>query len=213
MPSPLTHTLLPAACAWSSGRATLTLDARQWKRFGFLCLFLGNTPDLDLIPAGLFPSLYYEIHRAWGHNGFSLALWTILGAVALRKWVSPVFRGARGYLFSAALVLSHVVLDGSGQIVPGQVVRRGVPVLWPFSDWELVTPFEIFGGYLPLEEHHPLFAHLFTPGFWKTLFGRELVAIALVSAVSYLTSRLYRSLRKPRASTSVLASEAKQPSS
>lgn len=191
MPSPFTHGLLPMACALSSARASVgRLSPAQWRALAIVGFLLGNSPDIDLIPAALWPANYHMFHRYAGHNGFALTLWIYLGVKALRRWVGPEFSGKTGWIFSAALVLSHVLLDGSAEVVPGTGHRAGVPILWPLSNWEFLTPFELFGGYRLLPASHPLLAFLTTPAFWQNFLGREIVCTALIATLWFVATKL-----------------------
>ncbi len=189
MPSAFTHGLLPAACALSTARNLFSLDRKQWKKFLFVCFVLGNSPDLDLIPAIVFPSHFHDVHRELGHNVFALTLWIWLGVKTFRSWVSPAFAGKRAWIFSAALVLSHVLLDSCADAAPGTHAHPGVPLLWPLSNWELVTPLPLFGGYNLVPASHPILAHLITPGFWWTFLTREVAITLAVSAGWYLATK------------------------
>jgi len=189
MPSAFTHGLLPAACAFSSARNLFSLDRTQWKKFLFVCFVLGNSPDLDLIPGILFPGLYHDLHRNLGHNVFALSLWIWLGVKVLRSWVSPAFHGRRAWIFSVALVLSHVILDSCADFSPASHGQYGVPVLWPLSSWRFVLPLPLFGGYALTHASHPILSHLFSSGFWWTFLTREVTVTAAFSAAWYLTTK------------------------
>jgi membrane-bound metal-dependent hydrolase YbcI (DUF457 family) len=204
MPSPLTHCLLPAACAVSTARSLLSLEKKEWARFVLVCFFLANAPDLDLIPAILYPSRYYDIHREWGHNIFAVLLWTTIGARLLRGWVSPAFRDWKGWVFSAGLVFSHVLLDSCAVVVTKE---GGVPLLWPLSDWSWNTPIPCFGSYHPVKASHPLLSLLLTPGFWFEVVSRELTIVVGGATLWYLALRLISSRRTRRTSYPVLPAE------
>ena len=199
MPSPLTHSLLPTACALSTAQALFSFNRRQWKRLALVCLVLGNAPDLDLIPGILYPSLYHAIHREWGHNIFALGIWITLGVIALRKWVSPVFSGRTGWTASSALVLSHVFLDSCAITVSAKTGNvRGVPLFWPFSNWELVTPWPLFGGYHLVHASHPVFSLFVSPEFWQHVTGPELRFTLCGAALWHLTMKIWTVYRRKR---------------
>ena len=197
MPSPLTHGLLPMACALSSARTLVKLTASQWRALALICFVLGNSPDIDLIPASLWPAHYHTIHRSLGHNAFALVLWITLGTQALRRWVGSEFRGKTGWIFSAALVLSHVLLDGSADTIPGTAIRVGVPLLWPFSNWQFLTPLEIFGGYRLVPASHPIVATLLTPGFWGTVLAREVVCTLFIGTLWFGATKVVEKRKRP----------------
>ncbi len=196
MPSPLTHGLLPTACAFSTARGFLNLDSKNWKRFLFLCLVLGNIPDIDLIPACLFPEYYHAFHREVGHNIFALCLYIYFGAKAFRYWVSPTMSRPVASMFSAALVFSHVFLDACAEVSPGYQGKFGVPIFWPLSDWQMLMPFPLFGGYHTAHASHPLLKLLLSPEFWEGLVSREAVVILVGSTLWYLAVKTITARRK-----------------
>lgn len=180
MPSTFVHALLPSSCAASTSFVRLKLKTRwEWIRFLFVAFFLGNAPDLDLIPAFLYFEHFREIHRAWGHNIFSATLLAVAGRYLLVKGVSPQFSKASGWLLSFFLVYSHLLLDAMFQAHSIGFIPT-VPLFWPISHWNVSLPFGFFNTphlNIPLGKFDlPLFEFY----FWKHIFLYEILPSALL---------------------------------
>jgi len=171
------------------------LTRKQLLRLAFIAFILGNSPDLDIIPAMLNPEHWKEIHREWGHNMFSLAVWITLGTFALRRFVSPLFNGALGWFVSAPLVLSHVLFDAMGDFAHDGA-RIGVPLLWPLSDWEFNLPFSLFRCYEVQSGMNPLLAHITSESFWKSAVFSEIAGSLLLFGIWFAALTVVRVIRK-----------------
>ena len=190
MPSPITHTLLPAACAALSGRGFPKLNTSQWLKFIVLAAIMGNGPDWDVIPASLAPDQWASIHREWGHNIFSVLLLSLMGTFALKRWVSHEFTTKQAGIISALLVGSHIFLDAM-MAADAMGVRPGVPIFWPISDFALNMPWELFPHYQMLSEGHPLARHLLAPQFWTRVVGVELGTVFMGTIGYYAMMKLW----------------------
>jgi hypothetical protein len=182
MPSTFTHGLLPPACVLASKPGVPPLSRMEWFKLLFASAVLGNSCDLDLVPAFLFPSRWLEIHRYWGHNIFMISIWITLGAYCLGRFVSPKLKGATAWIYASVLVFSHVIFDAMGDYT-GRGYRIGVPLLYPFSKWEFLLPFPIFKG-VKLSPHvHPAIGHITSRSFWTDGVFRELYGSLAILAV------------------------------
>lgn len=175
MPSTFVHGLVPSSCAFITKPRLKNDSFRERFIFFFVCSVLGNLPDLDVIPGTLMKEHWFEIHRYWGHNMFSLAVWIVLGAWALNKFVGGEMVGRKAWVVSALLVMSHVLFDSMGDYTTNGV-RIGVPLLWPFSKWEFLFPIGIFKSYEIDYSKNVLAAHLTSYGYWSHAVFSEIVA-------------------------------------
>lgn len=140
------------------------LTGPQWLKLLALGIFLANSPDLDLIPASLFPDQWNPIHRSWGHNIFSVTLLIWLGSHLQRRFVSREISSRQAWLVSAALVLSHLMLDAMMDTAPDGKLR-GIPILFPFSDLQVRLPWRVFPTVITREGVHPFLGHVLSPTF------------------------------------------------
>ncbi len=199
MPSSIAHALFPAGCALLSRSGLPALPRKGWLKFLAVAVFLGNAPDLDLIPASLWPEHFFEIHRYWGHNIFSVTALIYLGQVLIRRWVSPSFSKRHAWILSTLLVASHLLLDSMGcPTAHGEL--PSIPFLYPFSDWSFYLPFQLFPIIQLHRGVHPLLAHVLAQDFWvHVIFHEIFFSAALVgiwSAVYFLSRLLF--LRKKK---------------
>jgi membrane-bound metal-dependent hydrolase YbcI (DUF457 family) len=177
MPSPLVHATLPAACLVAERKTRRPLDRAHTIRLCLAALIIANLPDIDLIPALWFRAHFEEIHRAWGHNIFSVGLWTFLGS-RLLAWADGR-SSSRAYYWCAAagLALSHIFLDAAGHFNEFGFSPT-VPVLWPLSNWELTLPFRLFATMdfsFPPVTALTLAERVFSWGFWRDIAICEVV--------------------------------------
>jgi LexA-binding, inner membrane-associated putative hydrolase len=164
-------------------------------RLAFVAFVLGNSPDLDIIPGTLFPEYWRVFHRYYGHNAFSLILWIILGAWALELWVSKDFKGWYGRMLAALLVVSHVLFDAMGDFHRSGL-RMGVPLLWPFSDWEFNLPIRLFKEYSLKTGVNPLAGHILSTSFWTEAVFAEVFYGAMIVVVWIMGYRAFTVVRK-----------------
>ncbi len=172
MPSTLVHALLPAACVMSRKPSVEGLTRRQIGGLALSCAVIGNLPDLDVIGVILMPEYGRFIHRNVGHNFLALTLWIIVGRWMLGLVDKSRFDCLRAYVYSGALVMSHVFLDSG--CVHSDGVPAGVPILWPLSDWSLVSPFPFFSDYVLNDRYHWFMGHLLAVDFWRRAVFQEL---------------------------------------
>ena len=98
-----------------------------------------------------------QIHRAWGHNIHSALLFSFLGALLFRKWVSNHFTFRTAFLLAFILVLSHLFLDALGHVD----FDPSVPLLWPLSNGKFTLSLPVLGT--PLAgAHYPYSWSTFT---------------------------------------------------
>lgn len=179
MPSTFAHALFPSTCLWLSKGGFPRLNRTQWLKLLALGIFLANSPDLDLIPASLFPDQWNPIHRSWGHNIFSVTLLIWLGSHLQRRFVSKENSSRQAWLVSAALVLSHLMLDAMMDTTPDGKLH-GIPILFPFSDLQVRLPWRVFPTVITREGVHPFLGHVLSPTFWQSVIFREIfVSLAL----------------------------------
>lgn len=168
-----------------------------------LTVFLGNAPDLEIIPAVFNPEHWRQIHRAWGHNIFSLSLWVSIGAYFFQKLGKGRFTARQAWTFSILLVASHIFLDAMGD-KDSEGVRLGVPLLWPFTRKAFSLPWCAFSSYHLDKKLNPLLAHINSSDFWsKAVYQEIIVSISLFTAW-LCGSRGYLFLMKRSRKTHVL---------
>jgi hypothetical protein len=179
MPSPLVHSVLPASCLLLRTHQKKIIPRRVSLRLFFVGLVIANLPDLDIIPALLVQGHYYDLHRALGHNIFSLCLWTAVGAHLLR-WAEygnlrPLPKlEVRQWITSAMLASSHLLLDAIGHFGSGGFTPT-VPIFWPLSQWSLKIPFRLF-TMMDTGFHPPhLEVRFFSTDFWREVFFCEVI--------------------------------------
>lgn len=179
MPSTVVHALLPGSCWVVSEKKTSQFSKRQWIAFTLIAVLLANFPDMDLIPAFLFPNHFYEIHRAWGHNVFSLFLFSLLGSWLLRRFVSSDFTKQRAWMASVFLVGSHVVLDAAGQY-NSYGFLPSVPLFWPFSEHAYRLPIRVFVTLDLAGAPNRLYSLIHAPSLLGQIFVREVIPSIIV---------------------------------
>lgn len=200
MPSTIAHALFPAASVIIAGSALPRLDKRGWAKLVCLAAFLGNSPDLDLIPASLFPMHWNYIHRNFGHNIFSITALTIFGTWLLRRFVSREIPKAQAAFMVLSLVCSHLVLDSLADFtLEGE--RPAIPFLFPLSDWSFYLPWRLFPVPALADTPHPFLNHVFSVEFWTKVVFVEIgtsVALGVVwGGVFQLYFRLAKRKRQP----------------
>ena len=182
MPTTFVHGLLPSACITVMRRVLPPLTRREWRHFAIVAFFIGNAPDLDLIPGILYPQIWNDVHRELGHNIFAILLWTYLGSLALPKFVSKQLSKRQAWQLSTFFVLSHILLDGMS-VLDASGLKGGVPLLWPFLKWQWHSPLKIFPNIQYEESMHPMMARILAIDFWKRgifiEFGYSLLIVAL----------------------------------
>lgn len=178
MPSTFTHGVVPASCIALTSATVKKIPRGQLLRLAAIGFFLGNSPDLDIIPGTIFASHFHEIHRNWGHNIFSMMVFTWIGTLLFKRFVDQAYRPKRIWLTSAILVLSHVLFDSLGQ-EGSDGLRHGVPLLWPVHSYEMISPISIFMSYTVHPDYPPLIAHIMSVSFWTRAVFVELLFTAL----------------------------------
>lgn len=178
MPSTFTHGVVPASCLALTSKQNKKIPRWELAKLAAIGFILGNTPDLDIIPATIIGDQFHEIHRCWGHNMFSLTVYIIAGTFLFKKFIKEEYRPKRVLLTCFLLVVSHILFDSVGE-QSAEGFRRGIPLFWPLSNWELLLPFQIFRDYkvdpnLPL-----LWAHMVSVQFWTRAVFAELMFTAL----------------------------------
>lgn len=172
MPSSFVHAFLPASCTIYSRKKLPPLSKFEILKLAFAAMVLGNACDLDLIPAFLMPSIWMEIHRNYGHNLIAISIWITLGTLAIPKFVSLRIPRRSAFIMAALLVFSHVLFDAMGDY-SGKGYRYGVPLLFPFSNWELTLPFTFFRSVKLHAGEHPLVGHVTSSVFWSDVIFTE----------------------------------------
>jgi len=195
MPSTIAHALFPSVCTVASKKGFPPLSRAQWIRFVILAVFLGNSPDLDLIPASLWPHEWYSIHRFWGHNIFSVTLLIMAGQWLLRRFVSPAISRARAYFTCTLLVVSHLFLDAMGHRT-SYGGRPEIPLFFPKSDWAFSLPFELFPIIELKKTAHPLAAHVFARDFWVHVIFHEVFFALLLAGIYFVVFSSCRAVLK-----------------
>lgn len=176
MPSSIVHALLPASCVISSKSIFPKLTKKELFKLFAYSAFLGNMPDLDVIPASLAGDQWSHIHRSWGHNLFAVTLWIILGGIFFRKFVSLKFARKQVWILSILLVLSHLLFDSmQGPNTEGKLV--GVPLFYPFSTKNYRLPLKIFQAVTIDKNVHFLVGYLTSMTFWKEIIYMEFLYI------------------------------------
>ena len=178
MPSTLVHSILPTSCVLYSHSKFPKLTKRETIKLAFASVVIGNMPDLDIIPAFFSTNNAFEIHRNWGHNIFSVVLWTILGVLALRHLVCRRFSLRTAIVLSASLVLSHICLDAMGSASNDWGRRVGVPLLFPFSKWEFLLPVHLYQTYPLAKGVNPIVGIIVAPSYWHSAIFSEFFSTA-----------------------------------
>lgn len=177
MPSTLVHALLPAACIASRRASLAGLSRTKVMTLLIVCAAIANFPDLDVLGVIFFPKCSDLIHRNIGHNALALGVWIILGRWVISA-IDPVrFSPLRSYLYSFTLVVSHIFLDAGCLHEKGGIA--GVPLFWPFSEWELESPIPFFSDYQLHQGHDWVLGHAFAIDFWQRAFFQEILVSAL----------------------------------
>ncbi len=177
MPSTIVHALLPASCVYTSKSLFPPLTKKETFKLLFLSCFLGNFPDLDVIPATLAGENWSNIHRNWGHNVFSITVGIFLGSFLIKKFIHKNFTKKSAFLLSFCLIASHIFFDSmQGENANG--IQIGVPLLYPFSSWELTLPFKVFKAVTISHQDNFLTGYLSSMTFWKEIIYWEFIYIA-----------------------------------
>jgi membrane-bound metal-dependent hydrolase YbcI (DUF457 family) len=185
MPSSLTHALLPAFFAgFVSALFPFfpKMTGRQWALLLIASVFLGNSPDLDIIPAALFPEQWNDIHREWGHNIFSISLLIAGGTYLILRIIPSGFSWRRALWMSAFLVGSHITLDAmmNERSIDGVMHRPGVPLFFPFTKADYSLPWAVFHCWeAPDPGSNPIVAYASNPINWKTHVVHELATVSI----------------------------------
>lgn len=206
MPSTIAHVLFPTSSAIASRSGLPQLTRGQWLRFLLLAAFLGNAPDLDLIPASLYPDAWYTIHRWWGHNIFSVFFLIMFGQRLLRRFVSSEISFGKAYAISGLLVVSHLFLDSMGHRTNfGEY--PSIPLFFPVSDWTFSLPFHLFPVIELHHSHHPMLAHVLAKDFWVHVIFHEiffsLVLTGIYATLFWVVRRAIAFAKRDKAPTAL----------
>lgn len=194
MPSTFVHGLLPAGCLMASLGYMGPLSKSQKLKLLFFAFFMGNSPDLDVLFTLIRPDQFHLAHRYWGHNIFTLLFFTATGAWVLRNFISKSMPKRTALLVTAVLVFSHVFLDACGG--PNHVgVRTGVPLFYPFSDWQMVLPIQLFSVYHVDKSLHPLIAHATSKDYWMNSMLKEFIVIGVGISLWTVAHRVRRLMK------------------
>lgn len=191
MPSTFTHGVVPSACLALTAKVQKPIPRRELLKLALIGFFLGNGPDLDVIPGTLWSTHWNDIHRNWGHNIFSITALILLGTWLFKKFVAAEYRPKRVLLVSTILVLSHIAFDSMSE-AGAHGIRTGVPVFWPLSDWQLIAPFYIFRNFETDIGYNPIMAHVMSSQFWsRAVFMEVFFTITFVPfwVVSFLVAK------------------------
>lgn len=183
MPSTIAHALFPSTTVVITGKKFPPLNRLQWGKFILLSAFLGNSPDLDLIPSSLLPSQWENIHRFWGHNIFAVAALSGIGSWLIRRFISKSFSVRQSLIISSLLVMSHLLLDSMGDFAPDGR-RPSIPFFYPFSTWAFYLPWKLFPCSVLKTGVHPFLAHLLSIDFWtKVVFVEVATSLLLAGTI------------------------------
>ncbi len=197
MPSPIVHTLLPTCMMVTAGLpGTLPRPQRWW--LVSIAIFLGNSPDFDLLPALFDDRLWTHVHRWYGHNIFSLVALMFLGRWLLGRF-APSLPKKVAWWTSILIVASHPVLDG---MVHPQMVESGVPLLFPFSYRTFHMPYWLFSRSYHADGHHRLMGYAISTENWETVFRYEVAMVGNLLVLMFCTKRLLTLVRSRRANPS-----------
>jgi membrane-bound metal-dependent hydrolase YbcI (DUF457 family) len=184
MPSTFIHAILPTVCIASRSDSKTGLGNKQKVFFWIACAVIANLPDLDVLGTFIVPERAEWVHRNFGHNLFSLIILTLLGRMLIVRFVSrEMFSGLRGWLYCAVLVMSHVILDSACAEPNGRPV--GIPLLWPFSDWQFYFPVVLFKGHQLNLNYEWVLGNLFSFDYWTLGVFRE-IGMGIVIYVGFL---------------------------
>lgn len=182
MPSSFVHALLPPACLLTSASCLPKLSRAAWVKLLFVAAFLANSPDLDIIPASLLPSLWLKIHRNWGHNIFAFVGLVALGQWLLRRCVSGNIPKRTAWLLAFMLVGSHLLLDSMMGHSEKWSRRPGVPFFWPFLDTDFSLPWALFGCTDIDDSLHPLVGLALSKHYWaRAVYGEIFSSLLLLA--------------------------------
>jgi inner membrane protein len=148
MPSPIGHSLIGYIIYRAS---PMPVKAPPWQLIIF-CLIAANAPDFDFLP-GLLIGNAARFHHGPSHSiGFAILFGLVAGVFFLRRLY--------GFVISASLYLSHVLLD---YLVLDPSPPHGVPLFWPLSYEYYMAPFAFFPGvvYTPIFSDSILFLFTF----------------------------------------------------
>jgi hypothetical protein len=197
MPTTFVHGLLPPSCVAVTHRTMPKLTWKEWAKLMLAAGIIGNFPDLDLLPALVWPGLWRELHRFVGHNLIAFAAWVVLGRWLLVTFVSPKL-APRAWLLAFSLVFSHFFFD-SMSFDPMKHKHAGLPLFWPLSKHEYSIPFDFFPGVTWDHSKNVISAHVFCTDYWTRVVFIEirhsLLLLFLWSAV-WGTGRIFYKLTK-----------------
>lgn len=195
MPSPLTHGALPTLCLWTVTKSWPEFSKKEKIKLFVASVLLGNACDLDFVPAILlFPDRWNDIHRALGHNIFSVFFLSYCGAFLIRQFVSCKISKKVSLFISFFLVSSHVIFDASCDLDQfGD--RPFVPLFWPVSDWKLILPFRFFKCPHVDFSELPILSHLSSPNLILTLIYEAYYSL-LIFGTWYLLVKMTSFVRQ-----------------
>lgn len=185
MPSTFVHGLLPASCVLASYRALPPFKSKDFLKLLLFAAVMGNSPDLDLIPAFLFPSHFFFFHRDFGHNVFVVTLWILLGRSILKRLLPNKLSPLQAWSLSALPVLSHLVFDIMGAH-PGTGAPTFIHILWPINSFELSSRLQIFESVIIRKDIHPILAYSTSADFWSGVFQREMLHSLSILFIWYI---------------------------
>lgn len=143
MPSPVGHSLigLTLGVAWLVPPGTFREVSRaawslRWPLVG--CIALGNLADVDYVP-GICTGEINAFHHYFTHTPG----WCLLVAAGIACWgrFARSVRGVQLFLWSAAILLSHLAAD---IVCEDGREPRGIMALWPLSDSFFISPVSVF---------------------------------------------------------------------
>ncbi len=181
MPSTFAHAVFPAGAVWLARLGFPSLTRKEFIRLICLATFLGNAPDLDLIPASFFNHQWNVIHRSLGHNLFSVTLLTLVGGYGIRIWVSQKFSKVRAFILALTLISTHLLLDSLAK--QGQGHPIGIAFFWPFSDTQYTIPFTVFPRIYPHPNVHPVLGFALSRQFWTEALILEMLRCVLLLGI------------------------------
>ncbi len=187
MPSPLAHSIVSISIPLATlSHLRSRLRPKEWVALFLLCLGLGNSPDLDLVPVLFDHSLWDTVHRWLGHNLFAYFLFFLVGIWLMKLFVPTLTLRERRFT-SAFLVGSHLFLDS---MVSPPVTVTGVPLFWPLTKQVVHFPVAIFPGLSYKKGVHEGLSFFTDAGNWRNVFAPELMMSLTLSVLLILMGRL-----------------------